>query len=465
MLTTPDVYAYAGALAGRMGVTWLIDIGCGRADKLLSVRPRFRLFGIDHGENIRWCRAQYEHATWVEWDLTSPEPLPIPDDIALDAVVVCSDVLEHMRDPAPLVRNLARLAERSRALVVSAADSELAQLFAANGASPALAGLTRDNDRDSQKHTVLLTFGQELRPPSRPAPADFSVLAVIPAYNEVDIIDPVIDRLLAQGIRVHLIDNWSTDGTFERVSDLAAGNDRVTIERFPADAAPERCEWASVVRRVEQVAAGDEADWIVFQDADEVRRPPWPGIGLRDGIWAVDRVGYTLVDHTVVNFRPVDFTDYTGMDPLEHFTHFEFGQHPGDFAQLKTWKRSPEVTFAGLGGHRARFDDARVYPLKFTNLHFPIRSQAHGRRKILHDRRQRFSPEDLARGWHGHYDFVGEETTLVWDAARLNPYDPATFESEFLTELVSGVNIPRLQGDLAKYERLMEARLLKPRQG
>jgi hypothetical protein len=179
---------------------------------------------------------------------------------------------------------------------------------------------------------------------------------------------------------------------------------------------------------------------------------------VKDGIWAVERAGYTLVDHTVVNFRPVTFEPYPGTDPLRHFTHFEFGQHRGDFAQLKTWRRGPDVTFAGLGGHRARFDAARVYPLKFANLHFPIRSNEHGRRKILDERRDRFSPADRARGWHTHYDFVDEATALVWDPAQLHRYDPATFEREFLTELVTGVGLPRL--GQPEYADLMKSRLV-----
>ena len=280
-------------------------------------------------------------------------------------------------------------------------------------------------------------------------------------YNEADIVAPVLGQLLGQGIGLHVIDTWSTDDTWERVADLAAGSDLVSFERFPADASAEHCEWGEVLRRVEHMAATSTADWVIFQDADEIRRAPWPGTSLRDGIWRVDRAGYTLIDHTVVEFRPIDFTDYPGIDPLQHFSHFEFGRHPLDFVRMKAWKRAPEVDIATDGGHRAQFDGARVYPLKFTNLHFPIRSQAHGLRKVLTDRRERWSPKELAQGWHSHYDFVDESTVLVWDAACLHPYDAATFEQEFLTELVTGVNIPRVaKGEESDYGATIRAGLL-----
>ena len=461
----PDVYPYAAAIADRIGASWLIDIGCGRAGKLLPYREQFQLLGIDYGENIRWCRERHESGTWVEWDLTSPDPMPISEQIAREAVVICADVIEHLPDPVPLVRNLASLAERSRAVVVSTPDralvrgphdlgppgnpsharewtlSELAQLFGAHGAPPALAGLTRSNDRDSLKHTVLLTFGHDLEPPSRPAPAGFSVQALICAYNEADIIEPVVGRLLAQGIGVHLIDNWSTDGTYERVADLAASSGRATVERFPAAGPSEACKWTALVSRVGQVAAGSTADWVIFQDADEIRLSPWPGVSLRDAIWAVDRAGYNLIDHTVVNFRPVDMRDFPGTDPLEHFSHFEFGRRPGHFLQMKAWKRRADIRIA-RGGHRVRFEGARIYPLKFSNLHFPIRSHAHGQRKVVDERTERWSPEEREGGWR--YTFIDEQTVLVWDAATLHEYDAATFQQQFLTELVAGVNISRL---------------------
>jgi SAM-dependent methyltransferase len=424
----PDVYPYAAVLADRMGATWLIDIGCGRAGKLMPFRARFRLFGIDYGENIRWCREKHADDTWLDWDLTRPDPLSIPEHIARDAVVICADVIEHLPDPVPLVRNLANLATRSRAVVISTPDrvlvhgpddrgppknpahvrewslSELVDLFSANGAAPVLAGHTRNNDRASLKRTILLTFGRDLEPPSQPAPTEFSVLGVVCTSNDVDVIEAVTDHLCAQGIRLHLIDGWSTDGTFQRATDLAAGSDRVTVERFPSHGPVEHPRWATLLRRVEHVASAGKADWIIFQAANEIRRPPWPAVSLRDGLWAVDRAGYNVVNHTVVQLPMVDRTDHSAANRIQHCSQFEFGQLPPHHRRMRAWKCGPKICIAARGGYDAPFVGARFYPLNFTSLRFAAPGNA--------------------------------------QATALLPYDEASFTREYLTELVAGVNLP-----------------------
>jgi hypothetical protein len=111
--------------------------------------------------------------------------MPISERIAREAVVICADVIEHLPDPVPLVRNLASLAERSRAVVVSTPDRALVggphhlgppgnPSHARNGrcparallrarAPPALAGFTRQRPRLAEAHRPL-TFGHD---PSR----------------------------------------------------------------------------------------------------------------------------------------------------------------------------------------------------------------------------------------------------------------------------------------------------------
>jgi SAM-dependent methyltransferase len=436
----PDVYPYAAVLADRMAASWLIDIGCGRARKLLPFRDRFRLFGVDYGENIRWCREEHPEHRWLERDLTSPGVLPIPEHIASDAVVICSDVIEHLPDPLPLVRNLANLAERCRAVVVSTPDrvlvhgrdhrgppdnpahvrewslSELLDLFAANGATPALAGHTRNNDVASLKRTILLTFGPELKPPSDPAPAEFTVLAVVCTHNDVDIIGSVIDHLLAQNMLVHLIDTWSTDGTFERARSLVAGGDRVRIERLPPDAPAENLEWGTLLHRVEQVAAGANADWVVFQDANEICRPPWPKVSLRDGIWAVDRAGYDAVLHTVVQLSGIDLTAYLRPGRRQLSSSFEFGHAPTHRSHTKAWKRGPRTSITAEDRPDDSFDDARLYPLNFTSLRFVPRADS--------------------------------------KSSGMLRYDEATFEREFVTELVAGINV-HPSGDTSRPPRAL----------
>jgi 2-polyprenyl-3-methyl-5-hydroxy-6-metoxy-1,4-benzoquinol methylase len=102
----PDVYPLAALLAARLGCDTVVDIGCGGGGKLADLHPRFRIVGFDVAQNIDFCRASYSFGTWIERDLERPEAIPLGPDVLQRAVVVCSDVIEHLVDPGHLLRNL-----------------------------------------------------------------------------------------------------------------------------------------------------------------------------------------------------------------------------------------------------------------------------------------------------------------------------------------------------------------------
>src|SRR5579872_2165175 len=61
-------------------------------------------------------------------------------------------------------------------------------------------------------------------------PSDFSVIAILAAYNEADIIEQVICALIEEGVRVYFIDDGSTDGTVAAV-ERQLGRGVIGIER------------------------------------------------------------------------------------------------------------------------------------------------------------------------------------------------------------------------------------------
>ena len=66
--------------------------------------------------------------------------------------------------------------------------------------------------------------------------------------------------------------------------------------------------------------------------------------GLRDALYHVQRCGYDAVDHTVIDFPPVEAALPPDDDFEAHMRHFEFGRRPG-----------------------------RVFPYKFLAKHYPVR--------------------------------------------------------------------------------------------
>lgn len=113
----PDVYTMAELLldslmdAGDAIVAddpVLLDVGCGWGEKLAEIHerhPHWRIVGMDHGANLAHCEATYPWGQWISIDLDAAETLRF--DVDGPAVVVCSDVIEHLADPSRLVRALA----------------------------------------------------------------------------------------------------------------------------------------------------------------------------------------------------------------------------------------------------------------------------------------------------------------------------------------------------------------------
>lgn len=124
----PDVYALAELLVDDAYYLTVIDVGCGEGDKLDRIHdrhPTWTIVGIDHGENLDQFRKLRPWARPVELNLEQPMSIAT---MRAD-LVICSDVIEHLADPRPLLSALVL----SDALVVLSTP-ERARLYRENSA-------------------------------------------------------------------------------------------------------------------------------------------------------------------------------------------------------------------------------------------------------------------------------------------------------------------------------------------
>ena len=105
----PEVYALARELGRRFHCRRIIDLGCGRADKLHKLADEFEIVGVDFGSNIEFCRRSFPAGRWIDFSLESDRPPPLEDADVDGALLICSDVIEHLLDPTGLLENLRRL--------------------------------------------------------------------------------------------------------------------------------------------------------------------------------------------------------------------------------------------------------------------------------------------------------------------------------------------------------------------
>ena len=458
----PDVYSFAAFLGRRFKSNYIIDIGCGRAMNLVDLCPEFKIIGIDYGPNIQYCRKQYPFGQWIECDL-GKDVISLKKSLIKNSVIICSDVIEHLENPLNLLKNIKVYLSYASAAIITTPDRDLVQgvedfgppenknhvrewnlsemetLLKSIDIRINYCGYTTNNNHDLEKKTAMFVLGNNNEPNIRSAPKDFRVVAFMTAYNEEDIIVPSISYLINQGIEVYLIDNWSTDATYERAHQLL-GKGLIGIERFPVDGPSSHYEWGRLLSRVEELAIKTRGNWFIHHDADEIREAPWPDVKLKDAIYYVDCLNYNAIDHTVIAFNPVDNHYVPGNEFKNYYSYFEFGKRPGHFVQIKAWKNLfQKISLKTSGGHDVKFDGRRVFPYKFLLRHYPIRSQKQGEEKIL--RRKLYSnPKEKEKGWHTMYDSVKQDQ-IIWKPDDLLHFHESSFYRQYLVERLSGIGI------------------------
>lgn len=82
----------------------------------------------------------------------------------------------------------------------------------------------------------------------------------------------------------------------------------------------------------------------------------------------------------------------------------------------------------------------RCNPYKFLLKHYPIRSQAHGEKKIFLERKSRWHPDERRKGWHSQYDEIREGYNFLRQPDKLILFD-TDFYKKYLVERLSGIGI------------------------
>jgi hypothetical protein len=225
-----------------------------------------------------------------------------------------------------------------------------------------------------------------------------------------------------------------------------------------------------LLQHTAELGAKLKSDWIIHYDADEFRYAPWPSVTVAEAISFVDRLGYSAIDFTVLNFG---FTDSDEQIPFAPSTRrfFDFGCQPAHLVQVKAWKNQGQIVdLASSGGHVATFTGSRIFPLKFLTRHYSFRSSKQAAAKVFRDRLPRIERERLELNWHNHYEMYRHVASIEpWRRYELSVFDPVAFGMDFLVERLSGVGvetdgqqtIPNINTTLKWLEefKLTEARL------
>jgi Tol biopolymer transport system component/SAM-dependent methyltransferase len=471
----PHVYGLAKYFCERLGTKYIIDIGCGNGAKLQEFPPEVQKIGIDFGTNLELFEKNNPGARIIE--INFEEEIPkFDDELIANSVVICADVLEHLHSPDNLLKYLAKLSYQAQFVLISTPDrvrlrgigdlgppknpwhlrewssDELHDLFDEYKFKPGFWGYTINNNELLNK-TTSLYIGGRLNGFQSEHASDLSAVAIISVFNEIDIITQTIRHYLNHGLHVHILDNWSDNGTFEKVERLARTFDSLTFERFPPQGSANTHVWKDMLDRKAAYSVESGFDWGLHVDVDELFFSPWPEVSLLDGIKIIDAMGFNAFELTRFEFRPIKAGFSQKKNPKKFFNHFEFSKSRG--RQVKAWKIIADTSYdlSSKGGHLVQFPGQKIYPLKFENHHFPYRSLMQMKKKLYSERLPRIEEGLTQRGWHNHFvDFAATHGLKLWKPDQLMPESARTRE-EYLVERLSGVGITTQKRDWDKIKK------------
>lgn len=118
----PLIYkAVEKILAHDNSIKYVIDIGCGNAIKLVGISELVELILVDHEKILQIARqnviAAYEYSINLEFE--TPE---IPDSLIKESLIICSDVVEHIKDPSNILRWLSEKCRIAACVIISTPD-------------------------------------------------------------------------------------------------------------------------------------------------------------------------------------------------------------------------------------------------------------------------------------------------------------------------------------------------------
>lgn len=221
-----------------------------------------------------------------------------------------------------------------------------------------------------------------------------NILATMTVLNEEDIISEVIEDIINQKIKPVVLDNGSSDETYEILKDYERKG-RIILTQSSESGVK-----SNVIRRkLYDVALTYSPDWFVRIDADEFLETGQENKSLREGICEADNGGYNLIQFNRFDFFMTD-DDEEASSVKKRLRYYSY---QNDF-QYRAWKYFPGINRDTIS-HFPLFPKEityKIFPKKFVLRHYPFRSREQAEKKMS-DRKEKLGDLIKPEGRHSHY--------------------------------------------------------------
>jgi hypothetical protein len=228
------------------------------------------------------------------------------------------------------------------------------------------------------------------------------ILAIIAMKDERYYINRCIDYLIAQNIKVAVIDNGSTDGSFE-IADSYPREKVVHLERYPY---PGYYDWEGILRRKEQIRKELEPDWVIHHDCDEIMESSRCWETLSRGIHRVARMGFDAINFDEFVFLPADTENHIGRNYRKTMNRYYFFE-PSPHRLVRAFRNDLRFSNVKSGGHKLTGSNVKIYGTNFTLRHYICLSLEHARTKYLE---RKYSDKEVKNlKWHGNRTIITKQ--------------------------------------------------------
>jgi glycosyltransferase involved in cell wall biosynthesis len=249
------------------------------------------------------------------------------------------------------------------------------------------------------------------------------IAAIVSVRDEQYHIARCLDAFVQDGIDVILIDNDCQDRTID-IARSYLGRGLLSIRRKPWHGVYSQGEILALKNLVAQEI---DHDWIINADADEWLCPPAPESSLAAAIRRVDAEGFNCINFDEMVFVALGNEDFTKGDCTRQMINYYFFE-PNAPRLMRAWRRDLNASNVESGGHIVSAEGLNLYPTSFVLRHYMALSVEHAAAKYVG---RKFSPAELARGWHGQRASI-KQSDLVLNTSpylkRLARWDSQDFD-------------------------------------
>ena len=192
---------------------------------------------------------------------------------------------------------------------------------------------------------------------------------MLPVFNSVDILEEVIEHILSQGIELVVLDNGSTDGSYEVCEEFAKKN-LIKLKRYPTS----NFDYGLLSRILYDMALELKPDWLIRNDQDELLETGSDNVTLKEFIKNEDVKGFNLIQFDVFEFFMTDNDNELEKSIKKKFKYYSW-QH--DFA-YRAWRHLPGTRVEDTLGHYPIFPEGFQYKIpekKFVLRHYRFRNK------------------------------------------------------------------------------------------